>query len=239
MKKSLKIVIIALSSIAICLLFLVLFYNISKSRTFQLFGGLVGKVNTQEKVIALTFDDGPGIYTEEIIQVLKEEKVKATFFLTGKEIEENIEAAIKLVEEGHEIGNHTYSHQRMVLKKPSFIKSEIETTDKLIRQIGYQGEIHFRPPNGKRLFILPYYLSKNNRKTILWNIEPKTADNNAGSAEKIVAHVKRNASPGSIILLHVMYESRIESLNSVRGIIESLQEQDYKFVTISELMKYK
>lgn len=214
-------------------------FNLSKSRTFQFFGGLVNKVETTEKVVALTFDDGPAIHTEEILTILKGENVKGTFFLTGNEIEKSPEDAKMIAEEGHEIGNHSYSHQRMVLKSPTFIKEEIEKTDELIRQTGYKGDIHFRPPFGKKLFQLPYYLNKHDRKSIIWNIEPETYPEVAADSSKITQHVIEKIEPGSIILLHVMYESRRESLDSVKEIITSLKKQGYTFVTVSELLTYE
>jgi peptidoglycan-N-acetylglucosamine deacetylase len=214
-------------------------FNLSKSRTFQFFGGLLDKVETTDKVVALTFDDGPAMHTDEILTILKAEHVKATFFLTGNEIKKSPDDAKKIAEEGHEIGNHTYSHQRMVFKSPTFIKEEIEKTDELIRQTGYKGDIHFRPPFGKKLFQLPYYLNKHNRKSILWNIEPETYPKIAANSNKITDHVIGKIEPGSIILLHVMYESRRESLNSVKEIISSLKEQGYTFVTVSELLEYE
>ncbi|MBU9723442.1 MULTISPECIES: polysaccharide deacetylase family protein [Bacillaceae] len=213
--------------------------ELSQSRTFQFFGGLVTSIETNEKVVALTFDDGPGVNTHEILDTLRRHDVKGTFYLTGYEIENAFDDASKIVQEGHEIGNHSYSHQRMVFKSPSFIKDEIDKTDELIRQIGYEGEITFRPPYGRRLVLLPYYLSKQDRKTIYMNIEPESYPEIAGDATKIENHVVENIEPGSIILLHVMYESRRESLNSVEGIINSLKEEGYKFVTISELLQYE
>jgi peptidoglycan-N-acetylglucosamine deacetylase len=236
MKKTIIIVLIAL---ILLLGASYVLFNLSKSRTFQFFGGLVDKVETTEKVVALTFDDGPTIHTDEILTILKAENVKGTFFLTGNEIKKNPEDAKKIAEEGHEIGNHSYSHQRMVLKSPTFIKEEIEKTNELIRQTGYKGDIHFRTPFGKKLFQLPYYLNKHNRKTIIWNIEPETYPEIAADAKKISNHVIEKAQPGSIILLHIMYESRRESLQSVIEIITSLKEQGYRFVTVSELLKYE
>lgn len=235
MKKLLKIIlwIILLLGIAFLL------FEVSKSRNFQFFGGLVNKAETEDKVAAMTFDDGPGVNTDEILTILREEDVKATFYLTGKEIEQHMEDAKKIVGEGHEIGNHSYSHSRMVLKSHTFIKEEIEKTDDLIRQTGYEGEIHFRPPYGKKLFLLPYYLSKQERKTVLWNIEPESFPDIEGDADKITEYVAENIEPGSIILLHVMYESREESLKSVKKIIASLKEQGYQMTTVSDLLKHK
>lgn len=91
----------------------------------------------------------------------------------------------------------------MVLKSQSFIKKEIEATDSLIRQAGYKGQISFRPPNGKKLVGLPYYLNKDNRKTIMWDVEPDSFPEIGKSSNRIIEHVAQAAKPGSIILLHV------------------------------------
>ena len=212
-------------------------WKLSNSRTFQLFGEIVPRVNTSVKAVALTFDDGPTTQaTGEVLTILRERNVKATFFLIGAELEQHPELGKAIVSEGHELGNHSYAHKRLVLKSPSFIKEEIERTDQLIRDAGYQGTIHVRPPNGKKLVLLPYYLSKTNRKTIMWDVEPDSYTDVAEDANKIVEHVMERARPGSIILLHVMYESRIQSLRAVAGIIDGLKQQGYEFKTVSELL---
>src|SRR5262245_56755180 len=212
-------------------------FQISKSRTFQFFGEIVPRINTRQKVVALTFDDGPtpGV-TEELLSILNEAGVKGTFFVIGAELERNLEEGRKIVAAGHELGNHTYSHERMVLKSPSFIESEIERPDQLIRQAGYQSAIHFRPPFGKKLILLPYFLSRTSRKTIMWDIEPDSYPEIAADSNKIVAHVMEKARPGSIILLHVMYKGRGESLNAVKGVITGLNGEGYSFKTVSEML---
>lgn len=212
-------------------------FQISKSRAFQFFGEIVPRINTHQKVVALTFDDGPmpGA-TEDVLSVLNEEGVKATFFVMGADLEKNVEQGRKIVAAGHELGNHTYSHDRMVLKSPSFIASEIERTDQLIRQAMYQGAIHFRPPFGKKLFLLPLYLARHSRKTITWDVEPETYPEIASDSNRIVEHVLANTKPGSIILLHVMYPSRDESRKSVQRIVSGLKREGYSFKTISEML---
>ena len=206
------------------------------SRTFQLFGGLTDQVKTNQKVVALTFDDGPTNNIDKILPLLEQYNAKATFFLIGNEIEKNPDEAKKIVDAGHQVGNHTYSHQRMVFKSPSFIREEIEKTDKLISKAGYKGEIDFRPPNGKKLFGLPYYLSKHNRDTITWNIEPDTY---YSAALDKVNFVKKNVTPGSIILIHPMYDQTGEELKTIQGLLQSLSKQGYKFITVNELQKLK
>lgn len=212
-------------------------FQVSKSRTFQFFGEIVPRINTQQKAVALTFDDGPEPgATEEVLSILSEEGVKATFFVIGEDLEKNLEQGRKIVAAGHELGNHTYSHKRMVLRTPSFIRSEVERTDQLIRQVGYQGAIHFRPPFGKKLFLLPWYLARNSRRTITWDVEPESYPEIDADSSRIVEHVLANTKPGSIILLHVMYKSRVESRKSVRRIISGLKREGYSFKTVSEML---
>ena len=229
---------IILIGAGVLFVFLLLFgtYKLMNSRTFQLFGGLTNQVNTNQKVVALTFDDGPTNNVEEILRLLEKYHAKGTFFLIGNEMEKNPEETKKIVDAGHQLGNHTYSHQRMVFKSPSFIREEIEKTDQLIRKAGYKGEIDFRPPNGKKLVGLPYYLSENNRDTITWNVEPDTY---YFSTTNKVNYVKKNVKPGSIILIHPMYDQTGEELKTVQGILQSLSKLGYQFITVNELQKLK
>lgn len=234
MKKYLK-----RAAITLLVLFAALygFYRIQRARSFQLLGEVVPRVETAEKVVALTFDDGPTAQpTEEVLRVLKEENVKASFFLIGAEMEQHPELARQIVAEGHELGNHTYTHSRMVFKTPSFIRDEIEKTDRLIREAGYTGDIHVRSPYCSKFLLFPYYLSKTNRKNITFDVEPETYAEIDGNAERMTEHVLANTHPGSIILLHVMYPSRKESLRAVRAIVQGLKEQGYEFKTVSELL---
>jgi peptidoglycan-N-acetylglucosamine deacetylase len=212
-------------------------WQISKSRTFQFFGVIVPRINTTEKIVALTFDDGPTPYaTSEILKILDEMQVKATFFLIGGELEQNLAEGRKIVAAGHEVGNHSYSHTRMLLVSPSFAREEVEKTDRLIREAGYSKEIHFRPPYGKKLFALPWYLSKTGRKTITWDVEPDSSSKIAADAKNIIEETRASVRPGSIILLHAMYPSRQTSLQAIRGIIETLKQDGYRFATVTELL---
>lgn len=231
MKK--KIIVIGISLLVFCLLFIGI-YKAMNLRTYQLFGGLTDQVETEQKVVAITFDDGPTENVDHILPLLKKYNAKATFFLIGNDIEKYPEETKKLVEAGHQIGNHTYSHKRMVFKSPSFIKKEIEKTDELIRDSGYKGEIDFRPPNGKKLVALPYYLHKHNRETIMWNIEPDTYFTTVSEKAK---YVKEKVKPGSIILMHPMYVQSSDELQAIEEILQELTNEGYRFVTVNELQK--
>lgn len=213
------------------------FWQLSKSRTFQLFGTIVPRVETTEKVVALTFDDGPTAqYTDAVLAQLVERGVTATFFLTGRETEENPDKARAIAAAGHELGNHSFSHSNMALMGGAAVRDEIERTDRALRAAGQDGPIHFRPPYGKKFFALPRYLEATGRTTVTWDIEPETFDDVAADPKKIADHVLERARPGSIVLLHVMYGSRETSRQALPLIIDGLRGRGFSFVTVSELM---
>ena len=211
--------------------------QLARSRTFQLFGEIVPRVETQERRVALTFDDGPvPAVADSILGVLAARGVRATFFVTGAETARSTEAAQRLVAAGHELGNHTYDHKRMVLRSPSFIRSEIERTDSLIRAAGHQGPIYFRPPNSYKLVGLPWYLSRTGRTTVTWDVEPDSYADVAATPEGIVRHSLDRVRPGSIILLHVWYRSRGTSLAAVGPLVDSLTARGYQVGPVRELI---
>ena len=211
----------------------------SSSKSFQFFGEIYPNINTGQKVVALTFDDGPSPKTDTILTILDSNCVKATFYLTGNSMHHFFSETKRIAASGHEIGNHTYSHSRLIFKSYKTIASEIERTDSLIRKAGYKKDIHFRPAHAKKLLILPYYLEQNNRKTILWDIEPESIDKISSDSELIANYVIENAKNGSIILLHPMYDWDNESIDAIEKIIQGLKNNGYEFKTISELLEYE
>ena len=230
--KRLVVILIALLAIAVGL------FQLSRARRIQLFGNIVSRVETDRKLVALTFDDGPTReHAPEVLRILREKNVKATFFLIGANIEEAPDAARAIVEAGHEVGNHSYSHRRMVMKRYSWIRREIESTDALIRAAGYRGPILIRSPYCKKLLGVPWYLERHDRLQITWDVEPETYPEVARSAKNIAAHVLAKARPGSIILLHPMYANNRESRAAIAPIIDGLRARGFEFVTVSELLK--
>lgn len=232
-----RIIRIILFFIAILLLFLG-GYFLTSSRTFQFFGELYSTISTKKKVIALTFDDGPSPKTEEILAILEKHNVLATFFLTGNSMHHYFLETKMIVAAGHEIGNHTYSHKRLIFKSYTMIASEIEKTDSIIKRAGYNKEIHFRPPHAKKLFILPYYLKHHNRKTILWDIEPESIQTISHNSDLLANYVISHSNNGSIILLHPMYDWNNISVNALEKIIIGLKQKGYVFKTVSELLTF-
>lgn len=212
--------------------------KIAATHRFQAFGDLVNRVNTNEKVVALTYDDGPNPpYTNQLLEVLDDLKVKATFFLIGRNIEEHPQMSRAILEGGHELGNHSYSHEELLFRPKSFVNSEIEKTDQLLRELGVVGNIHFRAPFGYKGFVLPWLLSKLNKKHILWNVDPR--DYLAKTPEEVVEMAQSQMRPGSIILLHDGGGERQLTVHATKSLIQTLRAEGYRFATVSELIQLK
>lgn len=209
-------------------------YYLMNSRTFQLAGRLVDRVDTTNKVVALTLDDGPTDRAPEVLKILADNQVPATFYLNGRGLAAHPEYGTAIAAAGHEIGNHTYNHRRMVFVTPGTVRDEVERTDAEIAKTGYRGPITFRPPYGKKLWALPKYLSDHDRTTVMWDVEPDSG--NSASTDEIVTNTVDSVRPGSIILLHVMHEGRAHSLAAIPRIITELRASGYRFVTVSSLM---
>lgn len=212
-------------------------YLLSRSRTFQLAGELVPRVETDEKVIALTFDDGPTERTDGVLAILDRRGAKATFYLSGAEAEARPEDVRRIVAAGHELGNHTYSHSRLYFLSSSRVADEFERADAVFRSLGYERATTVRPPGCKRLLTAPLYLSRSGRVTVTWDLEPDSIGRIAGDAEAMTGHVLERARPGSIVLMHVMYDSRQASRDALPRILDGLREKGYRFVTVSELLE--
>lgn len=225
------------------LLVLVLFsvagvWRLSSLPDLQVFGEIKSQASVSEKVVALTFDDGPTPdKTNQILQILAEEQIPATFFLIGQEVQQHPQLVRQILAAGHQVGNHSFSHQRMIFKSPAFIAGEIEQTDKLLRDSGVDGVIYFRPPYGKKLLVLPWYLMKHHRVSVTWDVAPENFPKIAKDPQALVDYTVQQTKPGSIILLHVMYDSRQVTMQAVPQIIRQLKAQGYRFVTVHELLK--
>lgn len=212
-------------------------YSLTRSRTFQLAGEFVTRVETTEKVVALTLDDGPTPeHTQDVLDILKKKDVRATFYLSGQECERNPAMLKAIIAAGHELGNHTYSGRRMVFLSGATAADEIERTDAVFRAAGYEATTTFRPPGCKKLLTTPLYLAGNDRTTVTWDLEPDSIEGISGDADAMVGYVADGVRPGSIVLMHVMYDSREPSRVALPRIIEQLSSAGYRFVTVSELL---
>lgn len=209
-------------------------YLLMNARCYQLIGKLVCHGANDHKRIALTFDDAPSERTSDA--VLAEKNVKASFFMIGENMARHPQAAQRIAAAGHELGNHSYSHRRFLLRSQAYIAREIEDTNALIRAAGYHGPIHFRPPYGKKLLGLPWYLARHNITTVMWDSEP--ARHQPPTAEAITAAALAQAHNGAIILLHPFCPDACRAeREALPHIIDGLRAQGYTLTTVSELLK--
>lgn len=212
-------------------------YQVTKSRTFQVAGEMVTRVDTAEKVVALTFDDGPTpAYTAGVLGVLKAHGARATFYLTGREAAADPADVRAIVAAGHELGNHTYDHGRLYFMTASAVADQVERTDAVFRAAGYTAKTTFRMPGCKRFVTTPLYLVRTGRTTILWDLEPDSIAGLAGDADAMTRYVVDGVRPGSIVLMHVMYDSRAATREALPRILDELSAKGYRFVTVSGLL---
>ena len=187
--------------------------------------------------IALTFDDGPGEATPLVLDMLKQAGIRATFFLCGENVERYPETARRIAEEGHEIGNHTYSHPRLLWRSPGKIAWEIERAQKIIAHRTGRKPALFRPPYGLRWFGLFQILARNQLTAVMWSVN---SFDWKLPVEQIVRRVLRGVQPGAIVLFHDGVPPR-QSGNrkaTVAALGEVLRELGgrYRFVKVSELL---
>ena len=215
-------------------------WRLSSQADFQFFGQVVHRVETTAPFVALTFDDGPTPEkTEQLLQILAQEQVLATFFLTGAEIEQQPQLLGKILAAGHQVGNHSYSHRRMMFKSLAFIADEIERTDALLQAGGAPEPYLFRPPYGKKLLLLPWYLARQQRLSVTWDLAPENYPQLVQDRQKLIDFTVSQARPGSIILLHVMYDSRSTTLQAVPEIIRGLKARGFALVTVNQLLELR
>ena len=204
------------------------------------FGKNVVKLRTEQREIALTFDDGPNPpYTDRLLDVLAKHDVKATFFMIGNRIEKHPETVQRVIAEGHQIGNHSYSHPLLGFLPPTTVQREIERTDALIRQFGVSEDIAFRSPFLARYFPVAWVLSKQKRPHIscnVWSWDWMT-QNPDKIAKTVLKKTLSTTGTGSIIVLHDgiaknVSADRAGTIEATDRIIERLKQQEYRFIII-------
>ncbi|CAD5969434.1 Peptidoglycan-N-acetylglucosamine deacetylase [Planktothrix tepida] len=187
----------------------------------------------QEKVIALTFDDGPWLETLKVLAVLQQFDIKATFFILGRNLLLYPEIMQQVVQAGHAVGNHTWTHSYPKME-PLRAKSEIENTSaKLQLMTGLKTRL-FRPPGGILDNGTAEYARSKNYAIIMWSIDTK--DYQQASAEILADRVLNQARPGDIVLMHDGGGNRFQTIQSLKIIIPELQKRGYRFVTVPELL---
>ncbi|MDO4343628.1 MAG: polysaccharide deacetylase family protein [Eubacteriales bacterium] len=179
--------------------------------------------------IALTFDDGPHpIYTETLLEGLKERGVKATFFVVGENIPGHEELISRMAAEGHVIGNHTYDHADISRMSSEKACEELEKTSRLVEEITGNGTAYVRPPFGNWDDSLDGMVTM---LAVKWTIDP--LDWTTANTAQIVERVVSKASENDIILLHDYYASSVEA---ALQIVDILKQRGFEFVTVEELL---
>jgi len=188
---------------------------------------------SDNKDIALTFDDGPSEHTNKVLDILKQYNIKATFFLIGKRIKGNEEVIHRLLAEGHQMGNHTYQHSNATGFYPALkLEEELRSTNAIIDQlIGLKMRL-FRPPFGVTTPNLAKVIAQLKWDVIGWSV--RSLDTTAKPAEKIVRQILKQVKPGAVVLLH---DDREKCATVLEAVIPRLLEQQYRFATVGELFK--
>jgi len=202
-------------------------------------------VPLDDKVVALTFDDGPSPnWTPLILDELKKADVKATFFMLGEHVAKYPNVARRVAHEGHEIENHTNTHHVLIYYKAYELIKEVKDAESIIRGVTGVTTRFFRPPKAWLTGQEKIQLQEIGYKVVLWSLNSKdwvTFDD-----KYMIKYILHHVRPGDIILFHdsggtfsTEGGDRHETVLAISRIIERLRERGYRFVTVSELVNYK
>jgi peptidoglycan/xylan/chitin deacetylase (PgdA/CDA1 family) len=193
------------------------------------------KLPPNDKVIALTFDDGPWPdYTVKVLNVLRENNIKATFFVVGQNLKNYPNLAKQVVADGHVIGNHTWHHWYHFFNQQA-AAFEIDHTSELISQVTGAKTTLFRPPGGMLHNGLASYAKNNKYTVVMWSAD--SVDYSRPNASTLTSRVLKQAKPGGIVLMHDGGGNRSHTVAALPKIISKLKQQGYRFVTIPELLQ--
>ena len=180
--------------------------------------------------VALTFDDGPRRgTTDRLLNGLKERGASATFFLVGEEAEQYPDLVKRMQAEGHQVGNHTWSHVRLEGASTAVIQEEVGENEKLLEELLGGSGYWLRPPYG---LITPGTETLIRVPMVKWSVDPR--DWESRNTEKVVRAILKDVQPNSIILLHDIYDT---SVDAALKVVDTLEAQGYCFVTVEELLR--
>ncbi|MVP01989.1 polysaccharide deacetylase family protein [Paenibacillus sp. N10] len=209
-----------------------------KREYYEQRGEIVWEVPSAGQVIALTFDDGPDpVQTAQILNELKKYGAKATFFAVGKRAERFPELIKREIAEGHEVGNHTYSHPFLTSNRTTDeIRDEITAAQKVLKSITGKSPTLFRPPGGYYHERLVHASLSEGCLPVMWSWHQDTEDWKSPPVSKIVNKVLSNAREGDIVLFHDYVKGSSNTVAAIKQILPELQKRGYRFVTVSELI---
>lgn len=203
--------------------------------TFNENGELISKetlpVDPNKPMVALTFDDGPGPRTTELLAQLKKYNAHATFFMLGKNVTKYPDAVKQMLADGNELGNHSYDHQQLTKIDAEAIAKEVGDTNENIKSICGSPATVLRPPYGA---INDTVKSSVGMPMILWNVD--TLDWKTRNAQSTIDEVMKNLKDGDIILMHDIHT---ETIDAALELIPKLEEEGYQLVTVSEMAAAK
>lgn len=209
----------------------------SKKAEYKRKGLAIWQVNTKEKMVALTFDDGPNpVYTSQILDLLAKYNAKATFFVIGERAKEFPEIIKREVTEGHEVGNHTYSHIYDFDNSPKKFVQELERSSNTIKDIaGYKPTL-YRPVAGYYNDLILNTAIKNGYRVVLWSWTQDTRDWSCPGINKITHNVVSDIKPGDITIFHDSGGDRSQTVCALENILKFLKKEGFKCVTVSEMI---
>lgn len=195
---------------------------------------------TSQKLVALTFDDGPHQkYTPGILNILRAYNAKATFFIMGGNAKLNPDLIKKEYEAGHEIANHSYTHPNIAHLSAAAIQKELIKCSELINKIINVYPIVFRPPYGATSAAANQVINNMGFKVITWSYMINDYDVNKMTPEIISTSVIKNTRPGAVIVMHDGNGNREKTVKALPVILKNLADKGYKFVTVAELLNIR
>lgn len=192
--------------------------------------------NVQEKRVSLTFDDGPVEKgTTAILDILNKNNIQASFFCIGNRMKRNPTLVKRIIDEGHIIGNHSYSHHFFFdLFPKNKMKGELDATNNTVFEIGNHKPRLFRPPYGVTTPVLAKAVIECNMQPVGWSL--RSMDTVTSDSEKLINKIEQSVKPGDIILLH---DTEAVTANSLQRIIDIIRKKGLEPVRLDQLLQTK
>lgn len=225
-----------LLKILIILIVILLFYSIIPTYFYKLKYNFKDKITSKEKVIYLTFDDGPDkIYTEKFLDLLKKHDIKATFFVVASFAKDNPEIIERMKKEEHLIGLHSFEHKNALIQSKSYTKYDFEESMKVMKELNVNVKF-YRPPWGHCNMLTSGEIKKYNLKKVLWDVMAEDWQGDT-TTEIIVDKLLKRSRRGSIICLHDgrgKNEAPLRTIKALEKVIPIWKSEGYKFATMED-----